>query len=75
MTTVVAYSRDEPVIRIVVVSGMIAIGRKIITYRADKYATPTDALVTAAAYALLLGVLTGAFYLIRRHEMPDTAAV
>lgn len=66
--TVVAYSRDEPVVQIVVVAGVIAVTRKVITFRTAEYGSVGAALTAAAAYGGLLAVLVGAFYLLRRGE-------
>ncbi|MFB6118048.1 phosphate-starvation-inducible PsiE family protein [Halosegnis sp.] len=64
--TVVAYSRDEPVVRIVLVAALIAIARKVITFRTTSYASVEAALTAAAAYGGLLAVLAVGFYLISR---------
>jgi uncharacterized membrane protein (DUF373 family) len=72
--TVVAYSRDEPVVRIVIVAALIAIARKVITFRTSEYATVDNALRAAAAYAGLLAVLAGAFYFVQRTGKSATDA-
>ncbi len=69
--TVIAFARDEPVLRVVVNAAFIAIARKVISFRfsefADESGTPVygDALVAAAALAVLLLVLIAAFFVIR----------
>ncbi|SHG49434.1 phosphate-starvation-inducible PsiE family protein [Halobaculum gomorrense] len=70
--TVVAFSRNEPVVRIVISAALIAITRKVVSFRPGEYATIEDAFVAAAAFALLLGVLVAAFFVVRR---VDTDAV
>lgn len=64
--TVVAFSRNEPVVRIVISAALIAITRKVISFRPDEYATIDDAFVAAGAFSLLLAVLIAAFYVVRR---------
>jgi uncharacterized membrane protein (DUF373 family) len=64
--TVIAFSRDEPVIRIVINAALIAIARKVISFRFSEFDNVyQDALVGAAALALLLAVIVGAFYVVR----------
>jgi uncharacterized membrane protein (DUF373 family) len=64
--TVVAFSRNEPVVRIVISAALIAITRKVISFRPGEYATIEDAFVAAVAFSLLLGVLVAAFFVVRR---------
>jgi uncharacterized membrane protein (DUF373 family) len=66
--TVIAYTRrDETrsIVRLVLYTGIIAIVRKIIVYRTDTFATKTDALLTAGAYALILLSLGALLYVER----------
>jgi uncharacterized membrane protein (DUF373 family) len=64
--TVIAFARDEPVIRIVINAALIAIARKVISFRFSEFDNVyTDALIGAGALALLLAVLVGAFYAVR----------
>ncbi|MFB6097422.1 MAG: phosphate-starvation-inducible PsiE family protein [Haloferacaceae archaeon] len=63
--TVIAFSRDEPVVRIVINAALIAIARKVISFRPHQYADMDTALVAAATFAVLLAVLIAAFYVIR----------
>ena len=67
--TVVAFSRNEPVIRIVINAALIAIARKVISYRPDEYASIEEAFVAAGSFALLLAVLIVAFFVIRRVDI------
>jgi uncharacterized membrane protein (DUF373 family) len=67
--TAVAFSRNEPVVRIVVNAALIAVARKIISFRPDEYPSPTDAFVNAAAFALLLAVVIAAFYVVRQVDV------
>ena len=66
--TLLAYVRNEPVLRIVVGAAIIAIAREIISFRVDDFATATGALTGAGAFALLLLVLTITYFSIRRDE-------
>lgn len=61
----VAYTRAESVVRVVVVAGVIAISRKVITVRPDQAASSTDALLEARVLTLLLAVLVMSRSLIR----------
>ncbi|WP_299332332.1 phosphate-starvation-inducible PsiE family protein [Haloplanus sp.] len=64
--TVIAYSRDESVVRIVLGAGLIAIARKIITFRTEAYASAETALFAAVSYGGLLAVVGTLFYATRR---------
>jgi uncharacterized membrane protein (DUF373 family) len=67
--TVIAFSRDEPVIRIVINAALIAIARKVISFRFSEFNNNYEqALIGAASFALLLGVLIAAFYVIRKSD-------
>ncbi len=62
--TLLAYVRDDPVVRTVIGAAIIAVTREIISFRLDDFATTDDALVAAAAFALLLLVLVIAYYIV-----------
>jgi uncharacterized membrane protein (DUF373 family) len=66
--TVVAYTREESVTRIVIVAGLIAISRKIISFRPGDFGTTEELLVNAAAYAVLLLSLVVAYYVVQSTE-------
>ncbi|MFB6083419.1 MAG: phosphate-starvation-inducible PsiE family protein [Halorientalis sp.] len=54
--TVVAYARSDEtarILRLVIFTGVIALVRKAIVFRTGEYATKTDALLVAVAYATL----------------------
>lgn len=68
--TLLAYVRNEPVIRIVVGAAIIAVAREIISFRIDDFETGVDALTGATAFAVLLLILTLTYFSIRRDE-PD----
>lgn len=70
--TVIAYVEDLNILPIVLNVGIIAMTRKIISFRTGKYATKEDALLSALAYGLLLVIVVGAFYLIH-HSQEETA--
>ena len=67
--TVVAYSREENVTRIVIVAALIAVSRKIISFRPDDFETLEALFVNAAAFALLLLVLVVAYYVVQKVEI------
>ena len=66
--TVVAYTRDESVTRIVIVAGLIAISRKIISFRPGDFAGVTELVANAGAYAALLLALVVAYYIVQTTE-------
>jgi len=70
--TVVAYSREESVVRIVIVAAIIAVSRKIISFRPGDD-PGTSELVFAAAFTLLLIALVIALYVVRTTETADEA--
>lgn len=70
--TLLAYVRNEPVIRIVVGAAIIAVAREIISFRVADFETVTGALTGAGAFAVLLLVLTVTYFSVRSEE-PETA--
>lgn len=64
--TVIAYVEDKNILPIVMNVGVVAMARKIISFRTTKYATTSDALISASAYGLLMAILIGSFYLLHR---------
>lgn len=68
--TLLAYVRDEPVVRIVLGAAIIAIAREIISFRVDDFEVATDVLAGAAALGLLLVALIATYVLVHRIE-PD----
>lgn len=70
--TLLAYARDEPVIRIVVGAAIIAIAREIISFRIEEFETAESALAAAGAFAVLLLGLVFAYFVVRRVEAPAT---
>jgi uncharacterized membrane protein (DUF373 family) len=67
--TVIAFSRNEPVVRIVVNAALIAIARKVISFRLSEFTGVEEAFIAAAAYAMLLAVLIASFYLVRQIDL------
>jgi len=65
--TVVAYTREESVVRIVIIAAIIAVSRKIISFRPGD-AVGTDDLLFAGSFGLLLLVLVVALYVLRTTE-------
>ncbi|MFB6150807.1 MAG: phosphate-starvation-inducible PsiE family protein [Haloarculaceae archaeon] len=64
--TVIAYVEDKNILPIVMNVGVVAMARKIISFRTTKYATKNDALLSALSYGLLMLVLIVSFYLLHR---------
>lgn len=71
--TAVAYTREKSVVRVVIIAGIIAISRKVITFRPDQASSEMGALLEAVALAVLLFVLVGSLYLIRTTPESNTA--
>lgn len=63
--TLIAYAREEPVLRIVVSAAIIAVAREVISFRADSFAAG-DALSVALAFAALILTLVFSFFLLDR---------
>ena len=63
--TLIAYARQEPVLRIVVSAAIIAVAREVISFRADNFAAG-EALSVALAFAALILTLVFSFYLLDR---------
>ncbi|MFC7116150.1 phosphate-starvation-inducible PsiE family protein [Natronoarchaeum sp. GCM10025703] len=62
--TLVAYVRNDPVIRIVIGAAIIAIAREIISFRLADFPTANEALTAAISFTILLIVLVVAYYLV-----------
>ncbi len=62
--TLLAYVRDDPVVRIVIGAGIIAIAREIISFRLADFPTADEALTAAISFTILLIVLVVAYYLV-----------
>jgi len=63
--TLIAYAREEPVLRIVVSAAIIAVAREVISFRADSFGAG-DALSVALAFAALILTLVFSFFLLDR---------
>ena len=64
--TIIAYVEDLNILPIVLNVALIAMARKIISFRAGKYDTAMEALTTAGSYGTLMLILVAAFYLTHR---------
>ena len=73
--TLIAYARNDPVVRIVVGAAIIAIAREIISFRVSEFETVMNALTAAGGFSLLLIGLVIAHFSIRYTEIqnPDDA--
>lgn len=70
--TVVAYIEDLNILPLVIHVGMIAMARKIISYRVGKFDAISEALNAALAYGFLMIVLIVSFYILHRgQELTD----
>lgn len=70
--TVIAFSRDEPVTRIVITAALIAIARKVISFRPGEYASTEEAFLSAVTFTILLAVLIVGFFVVRRSDRVET---
>ncbi|WP_255151377.1 phosphate-starvation-inducible PsiE family protein [Halorarius halobius] len=66
--TVISYVEDLNILPIVINVGLIAMARKIISFRTGKYGTKEEALLAAAAYGFLMLILVASFYLMHRSQ-------
>lgn len=62
--TVIAYVEDLNILPIVLNVAVIAMARKIISFRTGKYATKEAAVDAALAYGFLMAIIIGAFFII-----------
>lgn len=69
--TLIAYARDEPVVRIVVGAAIIAIAREIISFRVGDFETEVDALVAAGGFGVLLVALIAAYFIVQYAEVDE----
>lgn len=67
--TVIAFSRNEPVVRVVINAALIAIDRKVISFRLSEFSGVEEAFVAAAADTMLLAVLIASFYVVRQTDL------
>lgn len=70
--TLIAYARDEPVVRIVIGAAIIAVAPEIISFRIEEFETATDALTAAGGFGILLIGLVVAYFVVRYTEPEDT---
>ncbi|RLM63517.1 hypothetical protein DVK05_14680 [Halorubrum sp. Atlit-8R] len=68
--TLVAYARGQPVLRIVVSAAIIAVSRRVISFRLEDYGGGDEALLAAAALGVLVLSLTVGYFLLDRVSVP-----
>lgn len=68
--TLVAYARGQPVLRIVVSAAIIAVSRRVISFRLEDYGGGNEALLAAAALGVLILTLTLGYFLLDRVSVP-----
>jgi uncharacterized membrane protein (DUF373 family) len=66
--TLIAYARDEPVVRTVIGAAIIAVAREIIGFRIGEFETALDALTAASGFTVLLIGLVATDFVIRYTE-------
>ena len=67
--TLIAYAREEPVLRIVVSAAIIAVSREVISFRVADYPTGDEALSVALAFAVLILVLIVGYFMLDRVDI------
>lgn len=67
--TLIAYAREEPVLRIVVSAAIIAVSREVISFRVADYRTGDEALSVALAFGVLIAVLVVGYVLLDRVDI------
>lgn len=75
--TVVAFAREDTIVRIIIDASLVAIARKVIGFNSDDYGSAEAVFVNAAAIAVLLLSVIVAFYVVQRvaeGEDPDVPA-
>jgi len=68
--TVVAFSRDVSIVRIIIDASLVAVARKVIGFRPDRYASTDELFVNTLSIAVLLLAVIVAFYIIRKTTEP-----
>jgi uncharacterized membrane protein (DUF373 family) len=68
--TLVAYARGQPVLRIVVSAAIIAVSRRVISFRLEDYGGGNEALLAAAALGVLILTLTLGYFMLDRVNVP-----
>lgn len=66
--TVVAYAREESIIRIVIATGVIAVTRRVIVFKPEDFDSPEATLFTAVGLAVLVSALVAALYVLRQTD-------
>lgn len=68
--TLVAYARGQAVLRIVVSAAIIAVSRRVISFRLEDYGDGNEALLAATALGILVITLTIGYVLLDRVSVP-----
>ncbi|RAW44490.1 hypothetical protein DQW50_14140 [Halorubrum sp. 48-1-W] len=68
--TLVAYARGQAVLRIVVSAAIIAVSRRVISFRLEDYGGGNEALLAASALGVLVLALTIGYFLLDRVSVP-----
>ena len=68
--TLVAYARGKPVLRTVVSAAIIAVSRRVISFRLEDYGTGDEALLAAVSLGVLVLTLTVGYFLLDRVRVP-----
>ncbi|MEZ3165448.1 phosphate-starvation-inducible PsiE family protein [Halorubrum sp. RMP-47] len=68
--TLVAYARGQPVLRTVVSAAIIAVSRRVISFRLEDYGTGDEALLAAVSLGVLVLTLTVGYFLLDCVSVP-----
>jgi len=63
--TVVAFAREETIVRIIIDASLVAIARKVIGFRPDEYETAGEVFIQASSIAVILLAVIVAFYVVQ----------
>lgn len=66
--TIIVYVEGENVVMAVIHAGLIAVVRQILIFKPGDMGSPTEAILTAGVYVLLLGGLLLGFFLVHRQS-------
>jgi uncharacterized membrane protein (DUF373 family) len=69
--TVVAYAREESILRIVIATGIIAVTRRVIVFKPEDFGSANEILFTAVGLAALIAALVASLYVLPTDTTDD----
>jgi uncharacterized membrane protein (DUF373 family) len=67
--TLIAYARDDPVLRIVVSTAIIAVARRVISFRPEAGVNGQETLFVATAFSVLVLTLIVGYFMLNRVDI------